>query len=77
MFAELAQPAKILPLKLPATSGIHNSLPPSPQKYIPASHSVPLTDKEKVLAMCQQEDVMPIEDFFSETSVQLNCCAAA
>ena len=37
------------------------------QKYIQPNHSVPLTAKEKVLAMSGQIAPMPIEDFFTET----------
>ena len=41
------------------------SLFPS-QDYVPAEHAVPLTDKEKLLAMCKQSDVISLTDFFSE-----------
>lgn len=44
----------------------HSSVYPL-QKYLPAKHSVPLTDHEKLLAMCKQTEVLPLEDIFTET----------
>ena len=43
---------------------MHTSTPT--QDYVPVEHSVPLTDKEKLLAMCKQSSVIPLKEFFSE-----------
>lgn len=44
-------------------------VPKQLMRYIQPNHSVPLTDKEKVLAMCGQTAPLPIRDFFTETMV--------
>ncbi|CAI8047892.1 Serine/threonine-protein kinase haspin homolog [Geodia barretti] len=45
-------------------------IPKPLMKYVPAHHSVPLTNEEKLLAMCRQSKVVSLEDLFTETMVR-------
>ncbi|XP_064383267.1 serine/threonine-protein kinase haspin-like [Halichondria panicea] len=38
-------------------------------KYIPPVHSVPLSPKEKLLAMCGQTELLPLSSFFTDTMI--------
>ena len=37
------------------------------QRFVPAHHSLPLTEQDKLLAMCKQDRVLSLEEMFTET----------